>query len=211
MNKFEFSFKNRLLKNTLEILLVALIGFLFPFWVAKIEKGSFSSQFLLSPVHAQSISPEKVAVEVYEQMPELPKENHYTRQETNEIDEDNTLISRMVRYHQYVKGRPTIFRLDWKLTLADYLGANEIIKEPLYPGYSSLTNNPMDKDIEVVNSLTFNQRQQLVDLLVSIYNPKKETNSHSDSSPETNPSPSQTPTNSDFLLPTPGGADLLLP
>jgi hypothetical protein len=211
MNKFEFSLKNRFLKNTLELLLVALIGFLFPFWLTKIEQGSFSGKFWLSPVHAQTLSPEKVAREVYEQMPTLAQENEYTRAETNEIDRDNTLISRIVRYHQYVKARPTAFRLDWKLTLADYLGVNEIIQESRYPGYSTLTKNPLEKDREAINSLTFEQRQQLVDLLVSIYKPKKETSSNLNSSPETNPSSLEKPHNSDFQLPTPGGADLLLP
>ena len=97
MNKFEFSFQNRLLKNSLELLLVALIGFLFPFWVTKIELRNFSRNFFVAPVNAQTLNPEKVAVEVYKQMPDLPKENQYTREETQEIDPDNTLISRMVR------------------------------------------------------------------------------------------------------------------
>lgn len=211
MNKFEFSFQNRLLKNSLELLLVALIGFLFPFWVTKIEPRNFSRNFFVAPVNAQTLNPEKVAVEVYKQMPDLPKENQYTREETQEIDPDNTLISRMVRYHQYVKNRPTAFRLDWKLTLADYLKANEIIEDSRYPGYSTLTINPLPKDREVIDSLTFNQRQQLVDILVNIYNPQKTNNSNSNLPETNNTSPSEKPTNSDFQLPIPGGADLLSP
>lgn len=211
MNKFEFSFKNRLLKNTLELLLVALIGFLLPFWVAKIEKTNYSSNLFLSPVNAQTIDPEKAAVNVYEQMPQLPKENKYIRQETKEVDQNNTLVSRIIRYHQYVKARPTAFRLDWKLTLADYLGANETIKESLYPGYNTLTNNPLQKDTEILDSLTLMERQQLVDILVSLYASKQQNQSDSNSSAETNLSPPETPSNPLFQLPSPGGAELLLP
>ena len=211
MNKFEFSFKNRLFKNTLELLLVALIGFLFPFWVTKIEKASLIHNILLSPVNAQTLGPERVAAEVYRQMPDLPKENQYTREETQEIDEDNTLISRMVRYHQYVKVRPTAFRLDWKLTLADYLKANEIMQDSRYPGSSTLTDNPLAKDMEVIDSLTFEQRQQLVEILVNIYNPKTTSNSQPNLPENNNSSPPEEPTNSDFRLPMPGGADLLSP
>jgi hypothetical protein len=208
MSKFNFSFHNRLLKSSLELFLAALIGFILPFWVAKIEPTDFLSSLFLPGATAQTLSPEGVAAKVYQEMPELPQENQYIRQETGEVDEDNTLISRIVRYHQYVKARPTIFRLDWKLTLADYLGANEIIPESRYPGYSTLTTNPMKRDVEAVNSLTLNQRQQLVDVLVRIYNPQRATNSSSGSTEENNTS---TPSQPSFELPKPGGAELLLP
>lgn len=210
-NKFEFSLKNKFLQNALELLLAAFIAFLFPFWIAKIQEGSVSHHNLISPVHAQTMSPERVAKQVYEKMPKLPKENQYISEETNEINERNTLVSRIVRYHQYVKTRPTAFRLDWKLTLADYLDANEIIKDNRYPGSTTLIENPLLKDKEVIDTLTRNQRDELVNILVGIYNPKSNINSNVDSSSEENSSPSKNNSSREFVLPTPGGADLLLP
>ncbi|NCO75689.1 MAG: hypothetical protein GW795_07425 [Cyanobacteria bacterium] len=162
-----------------------------------------------SVVFAQNITipPEKVADAVYQQLSYLPKENSYLRKETNNIAIDNTLISRLVRYHQYTKSRATIYRLDWKLTLADYLGKNEVINTQRYPGYSTLTQNPLDSDRKIIESLTMQQRNELVNLLVSIYNPNTEIK------PTQKPSQNPQNTNSSpvFVLPTPGGADLLLP
>ena len=212
MNKFDFSFNKGLLKISLELFLATLIGFAFPFWVAKIERAGLSNSILFPVATAQTLPPKKVAAKVYQEMPDLPQENQYIRQETGEVDEDNTLVSRLVRYHQYLKARPTFFRLDWKLTLADYLGANEAILESRYPGYSTLTINPMKQDKQAINTLTREQRQQLVDLIVSIYNPQAEANSNSDSTAEKNaPPPSSTPSQPSFELPKPGGAELLLP
>ncbi len=122
-------------------------------------------------VLAERLTPETVAEKVYQQMPELPRENHYIQRETGKVAKENSLISRMVRYHQYVKSRPTGYRLDWKLTLADYLGKNEIIDEQRYPGSTTLTKNPLEGDKEAIRRLTRQQRGKLVDLLTGIYNP----------------------------------------
>ena len=80
------------------------------------------------------------------------------------------------------------------------------MKEERYPGYSTLTESAFLRDKEVVSGLTM----ELVNVLVSIYNPQtantKKTPSTSSSSPapeENSPTP--------FQLPQPGGADLLLP
>ena len=67
------------------------------------------------------------AQQIYAQLPDLPLENQYIDQETGDRDEANTLVRRLIVYHLLVKGRPPFYRLDWKLTLADYLGANELI------------------------------------------------------------------------------------
>lgn len=160
-----------------------------------------------SVVFAQTITPEKVAEEVYQQIPDFPLENNYTSRETNQINLENTLISRLVRYHQYTKSRPTTFRLDWKLTLADYLGKNEIINDERYPGFNTLTKNPFSGDRKVIENLTMQQRNNLVNVLVSIYNPNadnKPTEKPAQNPQNNNSSPS-------FTLPKPGGADLLLP
>lgn len=169
----------------------------------------FSNTFSSSAVLAQSLRPELVASKVYEAIPDLPKENNYISQETKEVDSDNTLIARLVRYHQYIKTRPTIFRLDWKLTLADYLGKNEIIKEERYPGYSSLTQSPLLQDKKAIANLTVKQRNELVNLLVSIYNPNSQNNS-TNSGQQNKPSSGNNNSPS-FQIPKPGAADLLLP
>jgi hypothetical protein len=177
-----------------------------------------SSLLNSASVFAQSLLPEKVSQIVYEQMPELPRENDYSEKETGKQATENTLIARIVRYHQYIKARPTRFRLDWKLTLADYFGKNEMIIEERYPGYTTLSQNPLPRDREAITNLTLQQRQQLVDLLVNIYlspNPGQ-TNFNPNSNQEKKDKPAdesnQPPSNSPrFQLPKPGGAELLLP
>ncbi|WP_071517717.1 hypothetical protein [Geitlerinema sp. PCC 9228] len=74
---------------------------------------------------------------VYEQLPDLPRENDYVSRKTGEVLTDNTLVGRLIRYHRYVKQRPVRYRLDWKLTIADYLQANEPIFATNYPGSST--------------------------------------------------------------------------
>ena len=165
-----------------------------------------------SVVFAQSLRPEKVSAQVYQAIPNFPLENNYTNKETQEIATENTLITRIVRYHQYVKTRPTVFRLDWKLTLADYLGKNEIIKRGRYPGYSTLTENPLKADRQVISNLTMEQREELVNVLVSIYNPNHQNSSTTQSPTEENSSSSTKKDSSpSFQLPQRGGAELLLP
>jgi hypothetical protein len=160
---------------------------------------------------AQSLRPEYVADIVYQRLPYLPKENQYISQETGNVVADNTLISRLIRYHDYVKSRPTSFWLDWKLTLADYLGANEPIKVPRYPGNSTLKTNPMEGDIKVITSLNRRQRAELVDILVSIYSPKTEKPSNTNTSSPVAPQPIPSPSPAKIPISKPGDAQLLMP
>jgi hypothetical protein len=81
---------------------------------------------------------------VYKQLPNLPLENKYVSRESGKVSPDNTLVSRLIEYHIYVKGRAPNYRLDWKLTLADYLGANELIQDTTYPGAKTLRQNPIE-------------------------------------------------------------------
>jgi hypothetical protein len=118
---------------------------------------------------AQTMRPNQIAEIVYHKMPDLPLENNYQRQDNGQIDPENTLITRLLRYHQYVKKRPTKFRLDWQLTLADYLGINEKIQPERYPGYRQLRENPLAGDQKAVDSLTREQRQQLINLLTELH------------------------------------------
>jgi hypothetical protein len=151
-----------------------------------------------------------VAASVYQKLPDLPQANQYRRQDNKEIDPNNTLISRLIRYHQDVKKRPTPYRLDWQLTMADYLGVNENMLSERYPGAGLLTDNPMEADIQLMRQLSRTQRSQLIDVLVSIYSPQP-----SPSAPQANPSPSPAPSPAVAPKPTPlqpsrpGDADLL--
>lgn len=160
----------------------------------------------LSSVTAQSLRPNEAAAQVYQLMPQLPLENQYLNQETQEIATDNTLISRLIRYHQYVKNRPVKFRLDWKFTIADYLEANEQISSERYPGSKTLTTHPLESDRSAIYNLSRSQRSQLVDTLVSIYN------LDGGSTPNRTREPSNSPadnSNNTPRLPQPGDADLL--
>lgn len=166
---------------------------------------SFRVQF----VNAQTLRPEEAAAIVYEKFPYLPKENQYTRQDTGKVDPVHTLISRFIRYHRDLKRRSPSVSLDWKITLADYLGVNESIKEDRYPGNSTLQSNPMETDVEAIQDLNRRQRQELVDLLVSIYTPEQQKLKlpaiQTESMPElSKPTPTIGPG-----LSKPGDADLL--
>ncbi|MBE9221217.1 hypothetical protein IQ215_00760 [Cyanobacterium stanieri LEGE 03274] len=164
-----------------------------------------------NPVYAQRISPETIALQVYEKIPEIPKNNQYTSVNSGQIIPEHTLISRLIRYHEYIKSRPVIFRLDWKLTLADYLGYNETMREERYPGFSTLTENPFTEDVRLIRSLSRKQRNQLVDVLVSIYQPT--TPESEESSDDSNPAENNSSDNNNTspILPRRGGANLLMP
>ncbi|MGC9503493.1 hypothetical protein [Baaleninema sp.] len=157
---------------------------------------------------------------VYEVLPELPRENEYTNVESGEIDPDNTLIGRLIRYHLYVKGRPYQYRLDWKLTLADYLGENELMNEAVYPGYDTLDTNPMEGDRAAIQSLTPQQRDDLVHVLVSIFYPnyltllQEQANRESSAPTASEPTDANAPPRRGTTvpqLPQAGDAELLLP
>ncbi|WP_413167667.1 hypothetical protein ACL6C3_13395 [Capilliphycus salinus ALCB114379] len=150
--------------------------------------------------------------QVYQQMPDLPKENNYVSLENGEVAAEDTLIGRLIRYHVYVKGRSPLSRFDWKLTLADYLGVNEAMLESQYPGAGSLQKNPLDGDRETVRTFNRNQRQQLVDTLVSSFDPNSSENASGSSSSSSEETPQTSPENRTSPLPPlpqPGDAELL--
>lgn len=163
-----------------------------------------------APAYAQRQTPETIAQQIYERIPEIPKNNQYVSSNTREVATEHTLISRLIRYHEFVKSRPTIFRLDWKLTLADYLGYNEMMREEIYPGFNTLTQNPFNEDRELIKTLSRDQRNQLVDTLVSIYQPPSSPSEESTETSETQNLPNNINTPS-ISLPRRGGADLLMP
>ncbi len=112
----------------------------------------------------------EAARQVYELMPDLPRENDYVYiEEGISPPEDNTLVQRMMLYHQQVQGRPPTNRLDWQFTIADYLDLNEPMFAQAYPGVTSLNENPYRRDREVVQSLSREQRRQLLESILTAY------------------------------------------
>lgn len=128
-------------------------------WVAPVQA---------QPTRLRRVSPMALSAQVYEQLPSLPLENQYISSDTGAAAADNTLISRIIRYHVYIKKRPTNFRLDWKLTLADYLGAFERISADGYPDYG-LRENPLEGDRTLIQALSREQRDQLVNALYETF------------------------------------------
>jgi hypothetical protein len=161
---------------------------------------------------AQNARPRDIGQQVYQHLPDLPKENQYVNKETEQGDSDNTLVARLIQYHIYVKRRPTEYRLDWKLTLADYLGANELMEEEVYPGNGTLRENPIEGDRAAIERLNRQQRDALVETLVSMFNPNYSATpppaSNAAPQPSTAPTPATRPSSP---LPRPGDAQLLKP
>jgi hypothetical protein len=165
---------------------------------------------------AQTVRIGELWQEVYAQMPDLPLENQYVSRDTGRVATNSTLANRLIRYHTFVKGRAPTYRFDWKLTLADYLGANERIIPGTYPGADSFTNSPLDGDRAAIRKLNRAQRDQLVNILTTIFSTPDDSTT---SNPSANPSPSTTPTPRPAASPSPAGptearpgdARLLLP
>lgn len=172
---------------------------------------------------AQRVRTENVWKAVYERIPSLPLENQYVNLETKQVDPDNTLVGRIIRYHVYVKGRSPFLRFDWKLTLADYLGVNEPIEESTYPSHATLRKSPYEGDIAAINGFNREQREALVQALVDSFGaqvgrPRQATTPTSTiptaPTPSSQPSPvAPSPTPQPVTKPVrgPGAADLLLP
>ncbi|MEG4484739.1 hypothetical protein [Microcoleus sp. D2_18a_B4] len=124
---------------------------------------------------SQQSAPPQVRVQdawklVYEKLPDFPIENNYISKETGKVDPTNTLVGRLIRYHVFVKGRPPNYRFDWKLSLADYLGATpDYLVESVYPGKDVLRSNPMEQDRAAIQSLNRAQRDALVQALVDVF------------------------------------------
>ncbi len=123
----------------------------------------------MQPAIAQGTNSGDVSQIIYQKIPDLPRENQYISKESRKVATNNTLVSRMVSYHNYVKRRPPNYRLDWKLTLADYLGANEMMYEKSYPGSDTLRKNPLKGDRAAIKKLNHRQRNALVQALVDIF------------------------------------------
>lgn len=201
---------NRTIRALLGLALATLTGAGLFLGGANITNSGLWHWIDSKPVTAQVISPQDVWREVYRRLPDLPLENQYISQETGEVASNDTLINRLIRYHLYVKNRPPSSRFDWKLTMGDYLGVNDYLVESKYPGSSTLRQNPMEGDRAAIQNLSRVQRNALVDVLASLFNPNRPETApptlRESPSPSPNPKPTATP-----RLPQPGDAELLKP
>jgi len=127
-----------------------------------------SQPAIAQPTPLRRITPSALSAQVYQRLPDFPLENQHISSETGDIATDNTLVSRLIRYHLYIKNRPTNFRIDWKLTLADYLGSFERISPDRYSDYG-LRENPLASDIAVIESLSPAERNEFVNTLYEVF------------------------------------------
>jgi hypothetical protein len=155
------------------IALLVVSGLLLSFQVVAPQNITENINILaIQPSIAQQVSISDAWRKVYEQIPDFPKENNYISKESGKVAENNTLANRIIIYHSYIKGRAPNFRLDWKLTLADYLGDNEVMYENSYPGNDTLKKNPLEADKLAISKLTRRQRNDLVQALVNTFSAK---------------------------------------
>lgn len=177
--------------------------------------GSQEQPISLTPpiATAQAVRFQDAAEQFYQRLPDFPLENQYISKQTKKPATENTLARRLILYHTYVKGRSPIYRFDWKITLADYLGLNDYLVESVYPGADQLRTNPMKSDRAILSRLSRSQRNALVQALVDIYTGNR-TPQVLSPDPSSNPATStsgarpQTPL---VPLPKPGDAQLLMP
>ncbi|MBD2328573.1 hypothetical protein [Alkalinema sp. FACHB-956] len=156
--------------------------------------------FVTQPLSAQTVGANEASQQIYQKISFLPLENQYVSRITGKQDTKSTLVNRLIRYHLYTKGRPANYRLDWKLTLADYLGVNEIMDPATYPGAGTLKSNPMDADRVAIQKLDRNQRNALVQALVDTLMATKVRPGQAGTAPSDLPLPT---------APRTGGASLL--
>ena len=212
------------LKLGLSFLLVTLSVAIFTLLSWVLESGELSISALepallrsyeSAPVGlvAQQSAPQQLRVQdawkfVYEKLPDFPIENNYISKETGKVDPNNTLVGRLIRYHVFVKGRPPNYRFDWKLSLADYLGATpDYLVEGVYPGNDVLRENPMERDRAAIQSLNRRQRDALVQALVDVFT----ENSGRGGPPAAGTKPQGRETSPEIPQPQPGDAKLLTP
>lgn len=205
--------KGKAIRLTLHLTIATLTSVSLFLWKAQVQDSGIFKLIGLQPANAQFGVPQDAWRKVYERLPNLPLENQYVSNQTGKVDSNSTLVSRLIRYHVYVKKRPAFYRFDWKLTLADYLGVYDYLEESRYPGNDTLKENPMEGDRAAIQKLTRSQRAALVDALVSILSPNRPTAPAPAPKPSTSPPPPTTPnpSNSTPSLPQPGDAQLLVP
>ncbi|MGB0561647.1 MAG: hypothetical protein ACPGVO_07555 [Spirulinaceae cyanobacterium] len=155
----------------------------------------------------------EAAEQAYAQLPEvlaeLPRANDYRSASSGEVQDHNTLLYRLIYYHTRTKRRAPFYRFDWKLTLADYLEANELMPPDRYPTATVLDENPLERDRAILDGLNLQQRSALVDLLVVLFEGKIPPPPEA-APPEPVAEPDATPEPARPVTPQPGDAELLL-
>ena len=111
--------------------------------------------------------PEQVDL-IYELMPELPLEDNYVSI-NGEVMSGSNWLKRLLLYHIQTQGRLPDSRFDWRMTFADFLGANEPIYANQYPGAASFATNPLNRDRELFRALTRQERNRLLEALEAVY------------------------------------------
>lgn len=101
---------------------------------------------------------EQIAQKVYARLASFPKAEIPGKPES-------TLVRRILLYHISVRGRPETSRLDWKLTLSDYLGYNMGIDPTSYPDFSAELDT-LNKDKALIDALSRREREALIDALI---------------------------------------------
>jgi hypothetical protein len=206
--------KSRAIRLALHLTIATLTTLGLLLWKAEVRDSGVFQLSSSQPATAQSFRPQDAWRQAYERLPNLPRENQYVSQETGEVASEDTLVSRLIRYHLYVKSRPPNYRLDWKLTMADYLGAHEYLEESTYPSASTLQQNPMEGDRTVIQNMSRAERDDLINVLVSIFNPTINQTSApapAPAAPTASPPPTTPNRSTAPRLPQPGDAQLLLP
>lgn len=155
------------------VITLSLIGFQADFGLAQSPPNSPSPASESRTPSSRRVRVQDAWQQVYQSLPDLPRENQYVNRVSGKVDPNNTLVSRLIRYHYYVKGRPVNFRLDWKFTLADFLDLNEPINPASYPGAENLRKNPFESDRAIIQRLDRKQRDALIQALVGIFAPSK--------------------------------------
>jgi len=184
-----------------------LVGLLFSFSLTGLLFHPSLQLGGATPAIAQNrVQLDQVWQSIYQQFPDIPKENQYISAETDQVDENDTLVGRIIRYHLYQKQRPPFFRLDWKLTLADYLGVNELMEPTTYPSAKQLKTNPMEGDIAAIKRLNRAQRDALVQALTNAFSSVRPAQFQNDQ-----PTATPSPTRNVPAVKGTGGADLLRP
>jgi hypothetical protein len=194
------------------MVLIGILSFLLTLLIHR--PGQFVTPAMAQtlPAGGYTLLVEAVAQQVYEQFPELPKANTYLSQDKGEVDVDNTLMSRFIRYHRDIQKRPTRYRFDWKLTLADYLGVNESMSPERYPGFSTLQESPLESDRQLIQALNRQQRQALVNFLAEVYRPQTAASTPDTPTKDDQNSPKPAVVTPDQpTLSQPGDAQLLMP
>ncbi|MEM9569227.1 MAG: hypothetical protein AAF974_13070 [Cyanobacteria bacterium P01_E01_bin.34] len=108
--------------------------------------------------------PEK-ATQIYELVPDLPGGG-----------EDERWLQRLLLYHVRTKGRLANSRFDWRLTFADFLGANETMYADQYPPGSTEVN-PLNGDRDRFQTMTRQDRNEFLAAILQVYGNNSVTNS----------------------------------